>query len=185
MQPNRENSRSFHENLSAVISDDDKTNDLVLSVFKLPVKDPVDNNPPPPCVNSDVQIAQNILGASEELLIADDLATETTAFTTASVSPGRLSFFKRMRTPKPSHPTSPAHKQTENIVDPVHNAYCHEAKKSLGIPHPYYPIALPIDQAFKAKYASHHRKSRTIQERIYAFLEHPCGYLCIIYHLSV
>lgn len=54
-----------------------------------------------------------------------------------------------------------------------------------GIPDPYYPIALPIDTAFKAKYVFHHRRGKTFQERMYVFLEHPGGWLCFIYHFSV
>lgn len=54
-----------------------------------------------------------------------------------------------------------------------------------GIPDPYYPIALPIDQAFKAKYVFHHRRGKTFQERLYVFLEHPGGWLCFIYHFTV
>lgn len=54
-----------------------------------------------------------------------------------------------------------------------------------GVPDPYYPIALPIDQAFKAKYVFHHRRGKTFQERLYVFLEHPGGWLCFIYHFTV
>lgn len=54
-----------------------------------------------------------------------------------------------------------------------------------GVPDPYYPIALPIDQAFKAKYVFHHRRGKTFQERMYVFLEHPGGWLCFIYHFTV
>lgn len=54
-----------------------------------------------------------------------------------------------------------------------------------GIPDPYYPIALPIDQAFKAKYVFHHRRGKTFQERLYVFLEHPGGWLCFVYHFTV
>ncbi|ETN65049.1 hypothetical protein AND_003191 [Anopheles darlingi] len=57
--------------------------------------------------------------------------------------------------------------------------------KNLGVPNPYYPIALPIDQAFKAKYVFHHRRGKTVQERFYVFLEHPIGWLCFVYHFSV
>uniref|UniRef100_A0A182T0V9 Uncharacterized protein n=1 Tax=Anopheles maculatus TaxID=74869 RepID=A0A182T0V9_9DIPT len=57
--------------------------------------------------------------------------------------------------------------------------------KNLGVPNPYYPIALPIDQAFKAKYVFHHRRGKTVQERFYVFLEHPGGWLCFVYHFSV
>jgi hypothetical protein len=53
------------------------------------------------------------------------------------------------------------------------------------VDNPYYPIALPIDQAFKAKYMFHHRRGKTFQERLYVFLEHPVGWLCFIYHFTV
>ncbi|GJQ83141.1 hypothetical protein Trydic_g15378 [Trypoxylus dichotomus] len=54
-----------------------------------------------------------------------------------------------------------------------------------GVPDPYYPIYLPIDQAFKAKYVFHHKKGKTFQERTYVFLEHPGGWLCFFYHFTV
>ncbi|XP_065159715.1 potassium voltage-gated channel subfamily KQT member 1 isoform X2 [Atheta coriaria] len=54
-----------------------------------------------------------------------------------------------------------------------------------GVPDPYYPIYLPIDQAFKAKYVFHHKKGKTVQERTYVFLEHPTGWICFIYHFTV
>ena len=58
-----------------------------------------------------------------------------------------------------------------------------------GVPSPYYPIYLPIDQDFKAKYMWHHRnlakKGKTWQERVYVFLEHPGGWICFVYHMSV
>lgn len=54
-----------------------------------------------------------------------------------------------------------------------------------GVPDPYYPIYLPIDQAFKAKYVFHHKKGKTFQERTYVFLEHPGGWICFIYHFTV
>lgn len=60
-----------------------------------------------------------------------------------------------------------------------------DAVVSAGVPDPYYPIALPIDQAFKAKYVFHHRRGKTFQERLYVFLEHPGGWLCFIYHFTV
>lgn len=56
---------------------------------------------------------------------------------------------------------------------------------SLPVENPYYPIALPIDQAFKAKYVFNHRRGKTFQERLYVFLEHPGGWLCFIYHFTV
>ncbi|XP_011646854.1 LOW QUALITY PROTEIN: potassium voltage-gated channel subfamily KQT member 1 [Pogonomyrmex barbatus] len=54
-----------------------------------------------------------------------------------------------------------------------------------GMPDPYYPIYLPIDQAFKAKYVFHHKRGKTFQERLYVFLEHPGGWLCFVYHFAV
>ncbi|XP_076255707.1 potassium voltage-gated channel subfamily KQT member 1-like isoform X2 [Rhynchophorus ferrugineus] len=54
-----------------------------------------------------------------------------------------------------------------------------------GVPDPYYPIYLPIDQAFKSKYVFHHKKGKTLQEKTYVFLEHPIGWLCFIYHFIV
>lgn len=54
-----------------------------------------------------------------------------------------------------------------------------------GVPDPYYPIYLPIDQAFKAKYVFHQRRGKTFQERVYVFLEHPVGWVCFVYHFTV
>ncbi|XP_046394813.1 potassium voltage-gated channel subfamily KQT member 1-like isoform X2 [Ischnura elegans] len=57
-----------------------------------------------------------------------------------------------------------------------------------GVPDPYYPIYLPMDQAFKAKYVFHHKRAgrtRTLQDRAYLFLEHPVGWLCFVYHFTV
>jgi potassium voltage-gated channel KQT-like subfamily protein 1 len=61
----------------------------------------------------------------------------------------------------------------------------HAGKGPPGVPDPYYPIYLPIDQAFKAKYVFHHKKGKTFQERVYVFLEHPAGWLCFVYHFTV
>ena len=57
-----------------------------------------------------------------------------------------------------------------------------------GVTAPYYPIFLPIDQDFKAKYMWHHRmakRGRSLKERTYSFLEHPVGWFCFFYHMSV
>lgn len=61
----------------------------------------------------------------------------------------------------------------------------HSGRGPPGVPDPYYPIYLPIDQAFKAKYVFHHKKGKTFQERVYVFLEHPGGWLCFVYHFTV
>lgn len=53
------------------------------------------------------------------------------------------------------------------------------------VPDPYYPIYLPIDQSFKAKYVFHQKKGKTFQERLYVFLEHPGGWMCFVYHFAV
>ncbi len=53
----------------------------------------------------------------------------------------------------------------------------------------YYPVYLPMDQDFKAKYLWHHRhlsrRGKSVKDRCYLFLEHPTGWLCFIYHMSV
>ena len=57
-----------------------------------------------------------------------------------------------------------------------------------GVTAPYYPIFLPIDQDFKAKYMWHHRmakRGRSLKEKTYSFLEHPVGWFCFFYHMSV
>ena len=58
-----------------------------------------------------------------------------------------------------------------------------------GLGSPYYPVYLPMDQDFKAKYMWHHRnlakRGKSVQERVYVFLEHPGGWMCFIYHMSV
>lgn len=49
-----------------------------------------------------------------------------------------------------------------------------------------YPIYLPMDQEFKSKYIlSTKRKPRSLQERVYLFLEHPAGWVCFMYHFAV
>ncbi|CAH1105634.1 unnamed protein product [Psylliodes chrysocephalus] len=68
--------------------------------------------------------------------------------------------------------------EVDDIVEPPIDA-------PRGVPDPYYPIYLPIDQAFKTKYVFHHKRGKTCQERTYVFLEHPGGWLCFIYHFSV
>ena len=62
------------------------------------------------------------------------------------------------------------------------------ANVATGVTAPYYPIFLPIDQDFKAKYIWHHRmakRGKSLKEKTYAFLEHPGGWLCFTYHISV
>ncbi len=54
----------------------------------------------------------------------------------------------------------------------------------------FYPIFLPIDRNYETKYLFHYRyhlkrRGKSMQERIYVFLEHPVGWGCFIYHMSV
>ena len=99
---------------------------------------------------------------------------------------------KRVPTPlKRKQRFSRAHKSrdvisAEDVVDEVDDDDDEEtAGTPRGVPDPYYPIYLPIDQAFKAKYVFHHKKGKTFQERTYVFLEHPVGWLCFVYHFTV
>jgi len=53
-----------------------------------------------------------------------------------------------------------------------------------------YPIFLPIDRNYETKYMYHYRymakkAKKSMQERTYVFLEHPAGWGCFFYHMSV
>ncbi|KAF6199093.1 hypothetical protein GE061_007118 [Apolygus lucorum] len=89
---------------------------------------------------------------------------------------------KRVPTPmkkkRPGRRAPPARQESEDEPPP-------EPPVPQGVPDPYYPIYLPIDQAFKAKYVFHQRRGKTFQERVYVFLEHPGGWICFIYHFTV
>ncbi|XP_056637135.1 potassium voltage-gated channel subfamily KQT member 1 isoform X1 [Diorhabda sublineata] len=78
-----------------------------------------------------------------------------------------------------------ADQEIDEEVDEVDDIVDAPLDAPRGVPDPYYPIYLPIDQAFKTKYVFHHKKGKTCQERTYVFLEHPGGWLCFIYHFSV
>ncbi|XP_063862282.1 potassium voltage-gated channel subfamily KQT member 1-like isoform X7 [Scylla paramamosain] len=56
---------------------------------------------------------------------------------------------------------------------------------SSSYPENFYPIFLPMDQAFKAKYVFTNKKGKTLKEKTYLFLEHPCGWGCFFYHFFV
>uniref|UniRef100_A0A8D8QJW1 Potassium voltage-gated channel subfamily KQT member 1 n=2 Tax=Cacopsylla melanoneura TaxID=428564 RepID=A0A8D8QJW1_9HEMI len=102
---------------------------------------------------------------------------------------------KRRTTPQPGHkakpiptddpPTPSSENDEDDRLDPTATDPPSKDAKPLGVPDPYYPIYLPIDQAFKAKYVFHSRRGRSFQERVYVFLEHPCGWICFIYHFAV
>ncbi|XP_076395624.1 KCNQ potassium channel isoform X2 [Megachile rotundata] len=114
-------------------------------------------------------------------------------------SPGRrFTFLRRFRSPRfgEAHhkrvPTPMKRKyRRKKSKDDIMNSDMNAAEveppslNQAGVPDPYYPIYLPIDQAFKAKYVFHHKKGKTFQERLYVFLEHPGGWICFIYHFTV
>lgn len=110
----------------------------------------------------------------------------------------RFTFLRRFRSPRfgeAHHKRVPTpmkrkyrrKKSKDDIIDSDMNAAEVEppSLNQAGVPDPYYPIYLPIDQAFKAKYVFHHKKGKTFQERLYVFLEHPGGWICFIYHFTV
>ncbi|XP_043487125.1 potassium voltage-gated channel subfamily KQT member 1-like [Polistes fuscatus] len=111
----------------------------------------------------------------------------------------RFTFLRRFRSPRfgEAHhkrvptPMKRKHrrkKSKDDIIENEVNGADEEEPPSpdqTGVPDPYYPIYLPIDQAFKAKYVFHHKKGKTFQERLYVFLEHPGGWLCFVYHFTV
>lgn len=116
----------------------------------------------------------------------------------SSPSPARrFTFLRRFRSPRfgEAHhkrvptPMKRKHrkKSKEDISDNDPTSPVEEppSPDQTGVPDPYYPIYLPIDQAFKAKYVFHHKKGKTFQERLYVFLEHPGGWLCFVYHFAV
>ena len=51
-------------------------------------------------------------------------------------------------------------------------------------------LPMPIDKAYEAKYLQEKsflqsKPQKTLQGRIYLFLEHPVGWLCFFYHFGV
>ena len=56
---------------------------------------------------------------------------------------------------------------------------------SNSCPENFYPIFLPMDQEYKAKYVMSNKKGKTLQEKVFLFLEHPCGWICFSYHFAV
>ena len=55
----------------------------------------------------------------------------------------------------------------------------------------FHPIFLPIDRNYESKYLMQKyrlgrgRRGRTFKEKTYLFLEHPCGWIGFLYHMSV
>lgn len=110
----------------------------------------------------------------------------------------RFTFLRRFRSPRfgEAHhkrvptPMKRKHRRKKSKDDIIENEVNGTEEEppspdQTGVPDPYYPIYLPIDQAFKAKYVFHHKKGKTFQERLYVFLEHPGGWLCFVYHFTV
>ena len=97
-----------------------------------------------------------------------------------------IAIYYRLETQTPSISNHLVRASDEGVAEDDTNDLDESAGPAVaGVPDPYYPIALPIDQAFKAKYVFHHRRGKTFQERLYVFLEHPGGWLCFIYHFTV
>jgi len=154
-------------------------------------------------------------GSEDELVTEQGLETEDTALKTPGSetedtednganaeeppSPARrFTFLRRFRSPRfgEAHhkrvptPMKRKYRRKKSKEDIIDNdvAGAEEEPPSpdqTGMPDPYYPIYLPIDQAFKAKYVFHHKRGKTFQERLYVFLEHPGGWLCFVYHFAV
>jgi len=159
-----------------------------------------------------LQASEDELMAEQSLEASEDVALKTPGSETEdtednganaeeSLSPARrFTFLRRFRSPRfgEAHhkrvPTPMKRKyrrkrSKEDIIsDDVTGVEEEEEPPSpeqTGLPDPYYPIYLPIDQAFKAKYVFHHKRGKTFQERLYVFLEHPGGWLCFVYHFAV
>lgn len=96
--------------------------------------------------------------------------------------PTPLKRTKRFGRSRDTHTAVPS---ADDVVDEEVGDEPTEDEGPRGVPDPYYPIYLPIDQAFKAKYVFHHKKGKTFQERLYVFLEHPGGWICFVYHFTV
>ncbi|XP_043462034.1 potassium voltage-gated channel subfamily KQT member 1-like isoform X2 [Leptopilina heterotoma] len=146
------------------------------------------------------------LQGSEDELVAgesEDVALKTPGSETEDTDngtpmdepPRKFTFLRRFRSPRFSEthhkrvptPMRRKHRRRRNKDDNNENGQEEQppSPDQVGVPDPYYPIYLPIDQAFKAKYVFHHKKGKTFQERLYVFLEHPGGWLCFIYHFTV
>lgn len=142
-----------------------------------------------------------LVGESEDVALkTPGSETEDTDTGTVAEIPTKFTFLRRFRSPRfgEAHhkrvptPMKRKHRrkksQSDIISDDLNEDDAEEEPPipaKTGVPDPYYPIYLPIDQAFKAKYVFHHKRGKTFQERLYVFLEHPGGWLCFIYHCSV
>ncbi|XP_011348876.2 potassium voltage-gated channel subfamily KQT member 1 isoform X3 [Ooceraea biroi] len=161
-----------------------------------------------------LQGSEDELTAEQSLEAAEDVALKTPGSETedtednganaeeSSSSPARrFTFLRRFRSPRfgeAHHKRVPTpmkrkyrrRKSKEDIINddvtgPEEEEEEPPSPEQSGLPDPYYPIYLPIDQAFKAKYVFHHKRGKTFQEQLYVFLEHPGGWLCFVYHFAV
>ncbi|CAK9805403.1 Potassium voltage-gated channel subfamily KQT member 1 [Anthophora plagiata] len=154
--------------------------------------------------SEDELIAEHCLESEDTALKTPGSETEDTEdngtqMEEATASPNRrFTLLRRFRSPRfgeAHHKRVPTpmkrkyrrKKSKDDIINNDMNATEVEppSLNQAGVPDPYYPIYLPIDQAFKAKYVFHHKKGKTFQERLYVFLEHPGGWICFIYHFTV
>ncbi|XP_017798200.1 PREDICTED: potassium voltage-gated channel subfamily KQT member 1 [Habropoda laboriosa] len=154
--------------------------------------------------SEDELIAEHCLESEDTALKTPGSETEDTEdngaqMEEATASPNRrFTFLRRFRSPRfgeAHHKRVPTpmkrkyrrKKSKDDIINNDMNATEVEppSLNQAGVPDPYYPIYLPIDQAFKAKYVFHHKKGKTFQERLYVFLEHPGGWICFVYHFTV
>ncbi|XP_054004363.1 potassium voltage-gated channel subfamily KQT member 1 isoform X2 [Hylaeus anthracinus] len=153
--------------------------------------------------SEDELVAEHCLGSEDMALKTPGSETEDTEDNGAQMddepSPTRrFTFLRRFRSPRfgeAHHKRVPTpmkrkyrrKKSKDDIIDSDMNATEVEPPSltQAGVPDPYYPIYLPIDQAFKAKYVFCHKKGKTFQERLYVFLEHPDGWICFVYHFTV
>lgn len=181
----------FPDNRNSSYSDD-----LVLSVLKSPLNH----------IEKDIETCRPSPGSEDELV--ENANEDSTKYKNSedeleTDAAERVPFLQRLRghrtprfgeahhkrvpTPlkrKHKHDRKKSHDATDDVVDEeVEDEPTEDTPR--GVPDPYYPIYLPIDQAFKAKYVFHHKKGKTFQERLYVFLEHPGGWICFVYHFTV
>ncbi|XP_076749256.1 potassium voltage-gated channel subfamily KQT member 1-like isoform X2 [Xylocopa sonorina] len=154
--------------------------------------------------SEDELVAEHCLESEDTALKTPGSETEDTEdnggqLEEASASPNpRFTFLRRFRSPRfgEAHhkrvptPMKRKYRRNKSKDDIITNdmTTAEVGPPSLNqteVPDPYYPIYLPIDQEFKAKYVFHHKKGKTFQERLYVFLEHPVGWVCIFYHIAV
>lgn len=84
--------------------------------------------------------------------------------------------------------SSETENQPENLdkIDNSSAKECQQEDYPLDDISTWFPLYLPIDKAFEAKYLAARKTSKkTAKEHIYLFLEHPAGWFGFIYHMLV